>query len=59
MSDIPTLQLLAIVIGSVAMWLCGFYNGKWYGIQKEQDRQFRVQTTQRKLEASRKRKIER
>lgn len=59
MSDIPTLQLWAIGIGSVAMWFFGFCHGKWHGIQKERAHQFRVQTTQRKLDASRKRGIQR
>jgi hypothetical protein len=59
MSDIPTFQLWAIVIGSTAIWFCGFYNGKWHGIQKERARQFRVESTQRKLDASRKRGIQR
>jgi hypothetical protein len=59
MSDIPDLQVALIVFGSASMWFCGFLNGKWHGIQKERQRQFRVETTQRKLDASRKRGIQR
>lgn len=59
MSDIPDLQVALIVFGSAGIWFCGFCNGKWHGIQKERQRQFRVETTQRKLDASRKRGIQR
>ena len=59
MTDIPDIQVALILVGSAIIWFCGFCNGKWHGIQKERQHQFRVETTQRKLDASRKRGIQR
>jgi hypothetical protein len=52
MSDISNFQLVVIVFGSIGIWFSGFSHGKWYGIQKAEERQRLIDRTQRDLETA-------
>lgn len=53
MSDISNFQLIIIVFGSTAIWFSGFSHGKWYGIQKAEERQRQIEAYEYELQASR------
>ena len=38
MTDVSYLEAFLILAGSLLMWLSGFYNGKWAGMQKAEKR---------------------
>jgi hypothetical protein len=51
MSDISDAKLIIMLICMSGIWLCGFHNGKWFGIQKAEERQRLIDRTQRDLDA--------
>jgi len=53
MTDVTDFQAAVIMFGSLGLFLCGFYFGKIFGTQKEQQRQFRITKTNYDLASQR------
>jgi hypothetical protein len=59
MTDISDTKLIIMLVCMLGIWLSGFHHGKWCGIQKAEARQRLIDTTQRDLDAARRRETQR